>query len=155
MRRFTAVIIPIALLALTPMVASGHGLARSAAPGSVKFGESLKGTKLVHPTPKIPLGKSVAWSATFAKKAGTSKVTVKLIQTSGPGTHPAVVWTTKSSVKKSSTFAVGMLSAKEMTSKKLKYAKFELEYFAGNTLLASGKFQRLNCDNCNGAGGGY
>jgi hypothetical protein len=130
--------------------------ASSSVAGKIEFGEGLKGKTLVHPTTKIAKNKYVAWIAHFSKKAGTTKVSVKLIQVSGPGTHPATRWSTSVKVSKKATNAKEMLSPSQLNGKHVTAgAKFEVEYLAGSHKLSSGEFTRLNCNNCGGTGGGY
>ena len=125
--------------------------------GRIEFGEGLTGNKIIHPTTKIAKNKYVAWMAHFSKKAGTSKVSVKLIRIFGPrGAHPKMPWTATFSVSKSARTAGSYLSPKQLNAKHVTLgAKFKLEYLAGSHVLSTGEFTRLSRANCGGTGGGY
>ncbi|HEV3313036.1 MAG TPA: hypothetical protein VG815_21200 [Chloroflexota bacterium] len=157
MRRIAAALLSTLLLSLSATTAmAAHPDSRAAKAGPIKFGQSFKGSKLVHPTSKFPSNKPVNWIANFSKKAGTTKLSLKLVQTTGPGAHPANVWSGTAKVSKSSTSVKGTFTTKAIKKAHLNDAKFLLEYFAGKTMVASGSFQRLNCTkNCGGGGGGY
>jgi hypothetical protein len=161
MRRLIAFAMPLLFLAGSSSLAlaapAHHSIRNSvSARGKIEFGYGLERNKIVHPTTKIAKNKYVAWMAHFSKKAGTTKVTVKLIQISGPGAHPKTPWTAKFSVSKSAMTAGSYLSPKQLNSKHITLgAKFELEYLAGSHVLSTGKFTRLSCANCGGTGGGY
>lgn len=161
MRRLIAFAVPLLFLggsSSLALAAPAHSSIRSSSSvsGKIQFGYGLNGNKIIHPTTKIAKNKYVAWMAHFSKKAGTTKVTVKLTQISGPGAHPKTPWTAKFSVSKSAMTAGSYLSPKQLNSKHVTLgAKFKLQYIAGSHVLSTGEFTRLSCANCGGTGGGY
>lgn len=157
MRRLVSVAVG-ALLVLSTVSTVGAEIShRTATPGkgAIIFGKSNRSGRIVGAATKIPRGKPIAWLAHFSSRARAKKLTLVIINSRGPGTHPKTVMSTKVSVVRSSRFTHGLMTAKRLKSRKISPAGYTMEYLTGNKTLASGNFTIESCSSCGGHGGGY
>jgi hypothetical protein len=124
--------------------------------GSIAFGIGLRGKSLVRQTSKIGKSSNLAWVAHFGAVAEASTVGVELVQVSGPGIHPEMVWSAKVRVPAGSRSATGMLTARAMNRARVRLgATFELLYRSASRVIARGELVRLTCNNCSSSGFTY